>query len=245
MPVLMMPKKSRGLLALAASAILILLLGQYTDIDLRLADMAYDRARGVFPLQHAWFTEQFNHVILKALLSCLAGAAVVVALWDTWRPHLNWAPSRRLGMRVLGMSAISVPVVVSLLKRASTSHCPWDLERYGGHEPYIRLLEWMPAGVDAGHCLPGGHASSALWLIALSAFWWPEQPRKAFGVGALMMAFALGVGFVQQLRGAHFLTHTLWSAWIACAVVMANYALAKRQAFGYSSVPRNAALTNQ
>jgi len=241
----MMLKIPRGVLALAASAVLILWLGQYTDIDLRLADMVFDRARGVFPWQHAWFAEQFNHVILKAILSCLAGAAVVFAAWDCWRPQLHWAPAQRLGMRVLGMSAISVPVVVSLLKRASSSHCPWDLQRYGGSAPYIRLLELMPAGVDPGHCLPGGHASSALWLIALSAFWWPEQPRKALAVGALAMAFALGVGFVQQLRGAHFLTHTLWSAWIACAVVMANYSLAKRQAFGYSSVPRNAALFEQ
>ncbi|WP_229207161.1 MULTISPECIES: phosphatase PAP2 family protein [unclassified Duganella] len=241
----MMLKNSRGLLALAASATLILWIGQFTDIDLRLADMTFDRARGVFPLQHAWFAEQFNHVILKAVLSCLGGAAVVLALRDVWRPHLDWAPARRLGMRVLAMSAISVPVVVSLLKRASTSHCPWDLERYGSHAPYIRLLEWMPAGIDAGHCLPGGHASSALWLIAIAAFWWPEQPRKALGVGALMMAFALGVGIIQQLRGAHFLTHTLWSAWIACAVVMANYSLAKRQTFGYSSVPRNATLLKQ
>ncbi|SFH02228.1 Membrane-associated enzyme, PAP2 (acid phosphatase) superfamily [Duganella sp. CF458] len=241
----MMLKISRGVLALTASAALILWLGQSTDVDLRLADMVYDRARGVFPWQHAWLAEQFNHVILKALLSCLAGAAVVLALWDAWRPRANWGPARRLGMRVLGMSAISVPVVVSLLKRASTSHCPWDLERYGGHAPYIRLLELMPAGVEPGHCLPGGHASSALWLIAISAFWWPEQPRKALGVGALMMAFALGVGFMQQLRGAHFLTHTLWSAWVACLVVMANYSLAKRRMFGYSSVPRNAALTNQ
>jgi membrane-associated PAP2 superfamily phosphatase len=236
----MVLKTYRGVLALAASAALILWLGQSTDVDLRLADLVFDRARGIFPLQHAWFAEQFNHVILKALLSCLAGGAVAMALWDLWRPNAGWAPSRRLGMRVLAMSAISVPVTISLLKRASTSHCPWDLERYGGSAPYIRLLELMPAHVDPGHCLPGGHASSALWLIALAAFWWPEQPRKAFGVGALMMAFALGVGLVQQLRGAHFLTHTLWSAWIACAIVMLNYSLAKHPVFGYSSVPRNA-----
>jgi membrane-associated PAP2 superfamily phosphatase len=25
---------------------------------------------------------------------------------------------------------------------------------------------------------------------------------------------------MQQMRGAHFLTHTLWSAWIACAIVL-------------------------
>jgi membrane-associated PAP2 superfamily phosphatase len=233
------------LLALAASAALILWIGQFTDIDLRLADMSFDRTRGVFPLQHAWFAEKFNHEILKVVLTCLASAAVVVAVWDAWRPHLNWAPSRRLGVRVLGLSAVSVPLIISLLKRASTSHCPWDVDRYGGDAPYIRLMEMMPSGISAGHCLPGGHASSALWLIALAAFWMPGQPRKAFGVATLAMAFALSVGFVQQLRGAHFLTHTLWSAWIACAIVLANYVLAKRQLFGYSSVPRNATLSKQ
>ncbi|MGW8395022.1 phosphatase PAP2 family protein [Pseudoduganella sp. HUAS MS19] len=241
----MMFKYYRSVLALAVSAALILWLGQSTDIDLRLADLAFDRRQGIFPLQHAWFAEKFNHVILKAMLSVLAGGAVVVALWDAWRPNLLWPPSRRLGVRVVSMSALSVPAVIGLLKRASSSHCPWDLERYGGSAPYIRLLELMPAGIDPGHCLPGGHASSALWLIAVSAFWWPERPRRALGAGALMMVFALGVGFVQQLRGAHFLTHTLWSAWVACAVVMANYSLAKHQAFGYSSVPRNAALFKQ
>ena len=53
------------------------------------------------------------------------------------------------------------------------------------------------------------------------------------------LLFGLGVGWVQQLRGAHFLTHTLWSGWIACALVLLNYSLAKRQPIRYSSVPRN------
>jgi membrane-associated PAP2 superfamily phosphatase len=37
----------------------------------------------------------------------------------------------------------------------------------------------------------------------------------ALGIGA-----GLGLGWVQQLRGAHFLSHTLWSAWIAAAIVL-------------------------
>jgi membrane-associated PAP2 superfamily phosphatase len=228
-----------GLVVLAVAAAVILWIGQFTNIDLQLADMAFDPARKVFPLQHAWFAEQFNHVIMKAVMTFLAVAAVALAVWDAWRPHLNWAPSRRLGVRVLGLSAVTVPLVISLLKRASSSHCPWDIDRYGGSEPYVRLLELMPSGVSAGHCLPGGHASSALWLIALAAFWWPKQRSKGIAVAILTMGFALSVGYVQQLRGAHFLTHTLWSAWIACVLVLANYVLAKRQLFRYSSVPRN------
>lgn len=229
----------RGVLALAASAALILWLGQATDTDLRLADMVFDRSRGVFPWRHAWFAEQFNHVILKSILTCLASAAIVLALWDGWRPSPHWAPERRLGLRVLAMSAVSVPLAISLLKRTSASHCPWELERYGGSAPYIKLLEWMPAGIEPGHCLPGGHASSALWLVGLAAFWWPRQPRRGLAVGAAALLFGLGVGWVQQLRGAHFLTHTLWSGWIACALVLLNYSLAKRQPIRYSSVPRN------
>ncbi|MYN05571.1 phosphatase PAP2 family protein [Pseudoduganella sp. DS3] len=233
----------RAALALAASATLILWLGQCTDIDLRLADMVYDRARSAFPLREAWFAEQFNHVILKAVLACMACGTVLLALRDAWRPYLHWAPERRLGMRVLAMSALGVPLATSLLKQASSSHCPWDLERYGGTAPYIRLFEWMPSAVPPGHCLPGGHASSALWLVGLAAFWWPRQPRTAIATGGAMLLFGVGVGWVQQLRGAHFLTHTLWSAWIACAITIANYSLAKRSYIRYSSVPRNAPQT--
>ncbi|HEY1149421.1 MAG TPA: phosphatase PAP2 family protein [Pseudoduganella sp.] len=232
--------------ALSMSALFILWIGQSTNLDLRLADAAFDQVRQTFPLQHAWFAEQLNHEILKKIMTVAAVGAVLLALYDSWRPFKGWDRSRRIGVRVLGMSAVFVPLVTSLLKRASSSHCPWDLQRYGGDAPYIRLLEMMPGGVSAGHCLPGGHASSTLWLIALSAFWWPKAPRKALAVGAAMLAVGFGVGWVQQLRGAHFLTHTLWSCWVACAVVFVVYqlntkVLAKMPSISYSSVPRNAA----
>jgi membrane-associated PAP2 superfamily phosphatase len=145
-------------------------------------------------------------------------------------------------MRVVAMSAVLVPLVTIVLKRLSTSHCPWDLERYGGTAPYIRLLDWVPRGVEAGHCLPAGHASSALWLVALAAFWWPHSKWKAVVVGFSMLLLGGAVGWLQQLRGAHFLSHTLWSAWIACAVVSSVYlfnakGLAWLRHVGYNSVP--------
>jgi membrane-associated PAP2 superfamily phosphatase len=230
---------------LLASALLILWLGNATNIDLALADAAFDRVTQTFPMQHAWIAEKFNHVILKAILSALGALVVVLALWDTFRPYRSWDLSRRIGMRVVAMSAVLVPLSISLLKRASASHCPWDLQRYGGTEPYVRLLELMPAGVAPGHCMPGGHASSALWLIAIAAFWWPHSRRKAISVGLAMLAFGGMVGWLQQLRGAHFLTHTLWSTWIAFALVFAIYVVNTRglawlRALGYNSVPRSA-----
>jgi membrane-associated PAP2 superfamily phosphatase len=108
-----------------------------------------------------------------------------------------------------------------MLKRASVAHCPWDLARYGGDQPYLRLFDALPLGVPAGHCLPAGHASSALWLVALCVYWLPSRPGAARNVAALALLLGGLVGWMQQLRGAHFLTHTLWSTWIACAVVLA------------------------
>lgn len=214
------------LLAIATvSALLILWIGQYTDADLWLADAMYDRASGAFPWQHAWLTERFNHELLKTALQLLAVAVIGVALWDLARPQRHWLPARRTGVRVLAWSALLVPAVISLLKRFSDSHCPWDLQRYGGNEPYVRLLEIMPAGIAPGHCMPAGHAASALWLLAVAVFWLPEQPRRAALVGALMLVFGFAVGWAQQMRGAHFLTHTLWSVWIAAVIVSLLYSM--------------------
>lgn len=228
--------------ALLLSALVILWIGNGTDIDLALADAAFDHVAQRFPMQHAWLAERFNHVILKTFLSALGAGAVTLALWDAAWPRRAWRASARLGTRVTAMSAVLVPLAISLLKQASASHCPWDLQRYGGTAAYVRLLEWMPAGIAPGHCMPGGHASSALWLISIAAFWWPHSRAKGIAVGLSMLLFGLGVGWIQQLRGAHFLTHTLWSAWIACALVYVIYVwntngLARRHCAGYNSVP--------
>lgn len=209
--------------ALIAGAVLILWIGYATDIDLNLADAMFDRASGVFPWQHAWLAERFNHELLKTALQLLAFAVIAVTVWDSFKPRRSWTVARRTGLRVLALSAVLVPAVISLLKRFSDSHCPWDLQRYGGNEPYVRLLELMPAGLPAGHCMPAGHASSALWLLAVAVFWLPSRPRMAAAVGAAMLVFGFAVGWMQQLRGAHFLTHTLWSVWIAVLIVNLLY----------------------
>jgi len=204
---------------LLAGAAFILWLGRCTDIDLMLADDFYDAGLHDFPWHHAWLTETFSHGILKMALTLAAVGCILLALHDAVRPKPGRSPLQRLRLRVIGLSALLVPLVTSSLKQASVAHCPWDLARYGGSEPYLRLFDALPFGVQPRHCLPAGHASSALWLLSFCVLWLPERPRSA--LRALLAALAVGgaVGWLQQLRGAHFLTHTLWSVWIACAVV--------------------------
>ncbi len=211
----MPPSRAAGLL-LAVTPVVITLLATFTDLDLQLADAAFDARLGDFPWRHAWLAEVFSHVLLKQALVGLAAVFIALALC----PHPRLAAQRRQ-LRVVAGCALLVPGLIALLKQLSSSHCPWDLARYGGSAPYVRLLEALPAGVAPGHCMPAGHASSALWMVSLAVLFLPARPRTAAAVFGAMLTFGVAVGWLQQLRGAHFLSHTLWSAWIACSVLYA------------------------
>jgi len=211
----------RLVIMLAASALAILWLGRWTDLDLVLADAVFDAHRRVFPWRDAWLTVTFNHVIIKQFMMVLAVGVIGYALVDACRPRAALNPLGRVRLRIVALSAILVPAVTSTLKHLSASHCPWDLLRYGGEQPYVRLFGAFPAGAAPGQCLPAGHASSALWLVALAVCWLPARPARARAAALLAIGAGATVGYLQQLRGAHFMTHTLWSIWIACTIVVA------------------------
>jgi len=210
----------RAIAVLAVGALLIFLLGWYSDFDLRLADAVFDFSSGAFPLRHAWLTDTFNHVILKWLLMLAALGFIGSAFVDAVHPIAALGALDRLRLRIVAMAAVLVPLLISSLKQTSSSHCPWDLARYGGDQPYVRIFEALPAGALPGHCMPAGHASSALWLLALAVYWLPDHLRAARLAAVAAIVFGSVVGVMQQLRGAHFLTHTLWSIWIASAIVL-------------------------
>lgn len=201
-------------LTLMIFPILLVLVALLTDWDLRLADRAFDFTTNTFPLRHTWITEVFNHVILKSIFTLIAVVFVLLAIWDLISPR-RWSWIRRFQLRAVALSAIFIPATISLIKHQSESHCPWDLQRYGGTEPYVGLFESLPSGISAGQCMPAGHASSALWLISLSVFFLPYRVKPAVCTLVIFLALGFGVGWMQQLRGAHFLTHTLWSMWIS------------------------------
>ena len=220
-PTLLGDRASRRIaVALIAGALSTLWIGRYSDIDLLLADAVFDAASNTFPWRHAWLTDTFAHVILKRVLTLAALAFIGCAAVDAFRPLPRLCVLGRLRLRIVASSAILVPAVISLLKQLSSSHCPWELTRYGGEQPYVRIFDILPIGALPGHCLPAGHASSALWLLSLAVYWLPAQVRAARIAASLGIAAGSILGVMQQLRGAHFLTHTLWSLWIASATVL-------------------------
>ncbi|KQV91785.1 phosphatidic acid phosphatase [Rhizobacter sp. Root1221] len=131
---------------------------------------------------------------------------------------------RRIGLShrlQLAATAMVASGVVVAIKSGSGSSCPWDMQAFGGvahFVPHWRL--WgLPDG-GSGHCFPAGHASAGFAFVG-GWFVFRAWPR----VAAVWLASAVGAGLVfgvaQQVRGAHFMSHTLWTGWICWVVAWA------------------------
>lgn len=216
-------------LILLVSASAILFIGQYTNLDLSIADYYYDIGKGVFPWDTTWFGRDLMHGYVKNVIVWTGFVIIGITLLDLTRPIKQLSIPQRAGLRVLALSSLLEPLLIRTLKANSALHCPWGIERYGGHSPFLRLLDTVPEYWQAGHCFPAGHASTAMWLSALAVFWLPDNPRRASWVFFGGTGVGVALGWVQQMRGQHFLTHTLWTAWLSSAIVVALIALFTRQ----------------
>lgn len=222
----------RAALILLGTLSLILFIGQYTDVDMMLAEMYFDPARNLFPWNDTWFARDLMHGYVKNVIVWAGYLVMIAALVDLIVPLFGMSALQRMRLRIIALAAALEPALILTLKGRSNMHCPWGIDRFGGSHPYLRLLDVIPDGWQAGHCFPAGHASVAMWLPVLAVLWLPDDPRRATFVffGGIGAGFLLG--WVQQMRGQHFLTHTLWTMWLASALVVALIAIFSRQIRG-------------
>ena len=129
------------------------------------------------------------------------------------------APSRAERWRWIGVILVCV-LAVPALKRFSATSCPYELAEFGGVARYVSHWALGVRDGGPGHCFPSGHAVAAFAFFGLYFMWRGHDPRRA----RLWLAGVLGVGVLfggaQLARGAHYPSHTLWSAWL-CWVVSA------------------------
>lgn len=212
----------RHLALLIISAITLVLVFETTHLDMLLATPLFDPASGDFPLRRHWLLNAVMHDQVKLVATACAIVMLGVCALGM-RGRITWLPPRSACLAAIGM--LLIPAATSALKHLTNRHCPWDVIEFGGFAPYIGLLELPSATIARGTCFPAGHASVGfLWLIwgaALRA----TNVRAARIAAALAAAFGLTLGVGQMLRGAHFLSHTLWSLWLAWAICIALAAL--------------------
>ena len=189
-------------------ALLLLLAWDASGLDLPLARLSGGAAG--FALRDHWFLVQFMHEGGKAL-SWLLVVALVLAI--RWPP----GPLRALdiGERAqLALAPIASVLLVVLIKHASHSSCPWDASEFGGVARHVS--HWAIGVYDGGpgRCFPAGHASAAFAFVG--GFFALRNRLPALARAWLFCALALGLalGLGQQMRGAHYMSHTLWTGWL-------------------------------
>lgn len=171
------------------------------------------------PTGFAWRDHWFTAGLMHGGIRSLGWLAFVVLLASVWRP-LPFAQSltRRERIWWLGTTLLCV-AMIPLLKRASATSCPWALAEFGGRAAHY-VPHWVLGLADGGSggCFPSGHASTA---FAFLSGWFALRQRDA-GVARLwlLVTIAMGVllGAVQMVRGAHYVSHSMWTAWICWAV---------------------------
>lgn len=190
------------------AAITILLTAEHSNLDLWLADHWYLLEGETWAWRNHWLTYDVIHELGKQLL--IGFGLVLMVLFAASVRSGRLKPWRAPAGYVL-TSMILLPLLIASLKRLSPVSCPWDLSRYGGVEPYLRTFGHAFAPTSAGHCFPAGHASGGYALFALYFALLPNVRRPAV---MLIPGLAVGTIFAlgQQARGAHFVSHDLWTA---------------------------------
>lgn len=212
-PVPTAPRARLDNLHLTLAGLVLLLLWDLAGLDLSAMHLVADHSG------FAWRDQVLTRVVLHEGGRELGWAALAALVVNVWRPL--WAgPSRAERLRWLAVTVLCV-LVVPALKQFSLSSCPWDLAEFGGvarYVPHWQSIWGHVADGGPGRCFPSGHAAAAFAFIGGWFVLRPYQPRAArlWLMGVLVCGVLFGVG--QFLRGAHYPSHTLWTAWLCWAL---------------------------
>ncbi len=217
---------THALLPLALFVVLATLLAT-TDIDPRIADrLFFDAQAQRFIGRDAWWARDLIHTGGRDAMRAVAAGGLVILVASFFSDRLRrW---RRPAAYVVAC-LVGATLFVGILKQLTNVDCPWDLARYGGTRPFVHIFADRPDDLPHAACFPGAHSSSG---FALFCFYFLLRGRRP-SAARLALAAALAVGavfsFGQQARGAHFLSHDLWSAGIAWCICLGLYAVVGRR----------------
>ena len=167
----------------------------------------------------------------------LVAALIAVALRTPRSARGGPARAERFAwLGVMLLCALAVPAI----KHYSATSCPWDLAEFGGTARY--LSHWSLQGADGGngHCFPSGHAVAAFAFFGLY-FQWRRHDRaraRAWLLAVLGAGLLFGIG--QLARGAHYPSHTFWTAWICWTICVCADLLGRRSGVLPRFLPQNA-----
>ena len=238
---------ARPLQALKLLALLLVpvLLWDFSGWDLTVARWLGD-ADG-FAARHSVWAELVLHEGGRWVSGALLLAVAMNAFWpgEPARP----GPSRAQRRWAL-LALVLVLLLVPALKRLSLTSCPWSLAEFSGVAQWVPHWRWGVPDGGPGGCFPSGHAvGSFLGFTVLLWLWAPWRSQHPLLWAGLCLGIGLGslaASAGQWARGAHFVSHSLWSAWLCALLGWALlYAFSWRSAAEWVGAKKNPVCTRQ
>jgi len=183
----------------------------------------FDTARHQWIGGHSWWTTRFLHDGGRWAIRGIVAAAFL--LWIATFVRRDWRAWRRPSLYFTVAMVVAIGLV-GLLKVVTNVDCPWDLQEFGGRFPFVHVFAARPAGLRHAQCFPAAHSSSGYALMAL--YFVAHEYSRPLARWGLAIGLSVGLlfGIAQQSRGAHFLSHDVWSACITWLVSLSLYTFA-------------------
>jgi membrane-associated PAP2 superfamily phosphatase len=220
-----------------AAALLLILGWDASGLDLPMARLA-GTAQAGFALRDQAMVVLWLHEVPRFASWVCVGGLLVAVRW----PFAGLRALARRERLQLALSVIVAVLAVSMLKSFSQTSCPWDLAEFGGTASYVSHWTWAVYDGGPGRCFPAGHASAAFAYLGGWFVLRRSMPRAAWTWLAVAALFGVVLGVAQQWRGAHYMSHTLWTAWVCWVAGWAvDFAFHRRPAAAVDHVLQRAA----
>lgn len=193
---------------------------EYTGLDLALVKPFYDPASNTWPLRDNFFVSGVMHSFGRDLIAYIMIGVLVLLIGSFIHSRLR---RYRKGAAYMLLGGLLGTGIVAVLKNCTHIYSPWDLTIFGADKPYVRLFDAVPEGATVGHAFPGGHSSGGFGLLALYFLLLHYAPRYRFVGLAAGLIVGGAFGAAQEMRGAHFLSHDLFSAVICWYAALGVY----------------------
>ncbi|WP_394751899.1 phosphatase PAP2 family protein [Crenothrix sp.] len=222
----------------------LLLCFQYTQIDVWLAKHFYNTALQQWPYREHWLLQAVIHKTGRNAVYAVGGG-MLICLIMSCRTTSKLSPYRR-ALAFLVMAGVTGPLVITYLKSHTHIYCPWDVSLFGGSKPHIKLFDSISDTLSVGHCFPAGHSSLGFTLVNLYFFCLIVKPAYKFYGLAIGLLTGTVFAMAQEIRGAHFLSHDLFTlavCWFCSATVFMlffrKHLLSATENFPENIIPNN------
>ena len=206
--------------------LLLMLIGtgfEYSGLDLWWVSHFYDFQRQIWPFMNHWLFSDIIHT--GGQLFCKFLGLVWLISFSATFSKADYKSYRKPLLCFLA-ATVAGPALVAIGKSITHIYTPWDLQLFNGPQPYVKLLDAVSQGALVGHAFPAGHASAGYAFSSLYFLFRRLRPSlRAYGISfGLTLGLIFGIG--QQVRGAHFPSHDLFSmaiCWLAALIVYVSF----------------------